>query len=126
MENKNQKKNKFKPLLIVSVFIIAVVLFTPFSLLSNKAFISDYIVGSPYEIISVDGNPPERAEHGLIITVVPLVKVSAGKHKLTLQEKDMYSKNINAPIKDFIINVEARKRYRLDKVNGQPVIEIEK
>ncbi|MGA1871744.1 MAG: hypothetical protein ACMUJM_24725 [bacterium] len=125
MKNK-KKRNKFKQILIASVFVIAVILVAPYSLLSNKAFISDYIVGCPYEVVSVDGKPAERAKHGVIITVVPLVKVSAGRHTLTLQEKDMYSKNINDPIENFIINVEARKRYRLNKVNGLPVIELEK
>lgn len=110
---------------IFFILVFTVLLVTPFSLLENKAIISDYIVGAPYEVVSVDGKPPERAKHGIVITVVPLVKVTEGKHILTLQEKDINSKNINAPIENVEINVKARKRYRLINVNGLPIIELE-
>jgi hypothetical protein len=121
----NQNNNKLKVIVIFFILIFTVLLVTPFSLLGNKAFIGDYIVGSPYEVVSVDGKPPERAKHGIFITVVPLVKVTEGKHTLTLQVKDIDSKNINAPIENVEINVKARKRYRLVTVNGLPVVEPE-
>jgi hypothetical protein len=125
MKKQNQNNNKLKAIAIFFIIVITLLIVTPFSLFGNKAFIGDYIVGSPYEVVSVDGKPPERAKHGIAVTVVPLVKVTEGKHTLTLQEKDIDSKNINDPIENVEINVKARKRYRLVTVNGLPVVELE-
>ncbi len=45
---------------------------------SSDVVIRDYVVGFPYEVVSVDGNPPKRQEHGLIVSYVPFVLVSEG------------------------------------------------
>mgnify|MGYP001813708039 FL=1 len=68
---------------------IAMVAFSAACFAAEEITIEDYIVGAPYEILQVDGNAPERAQHGQIVTVVPLVKIDAGEHVLTLRLNDI-------------------------------------
>jgi hypothetical protein len=63
--------------------------------------IEDYIVGAPYEVIEVDGVPPERANAGLLVTVVPLVLVKEVTHRLSLVRRKTGLVEQQAP-KEFL------------------------
>ena len=82
--------------------------------------IEDYVVGGDYEIIEVDGHPPERAKHGLFVTVVPLVLVAPGPHALTLKGNKAGLVPDNGENEQLFITVVNGKRYRLVRENGSP------
>lgn len=88
------------------------------------ATIEDFVVGSDYEIISVDGAPPERQEHGRFITVVPLVKVKEGIHVLTIRpyEFEFGKTSSSSEILEMTVLLEKNGRYRLMKKNGIPTL----
>jgi len=86
--------------------------------------IEDYVVGAEYEVIEVDGQPPERSKHGLFVTVVPTVLVTPGLHTLTLTLKRtefgfMPSESENEVISITVAN---GARYRLIRENGKASI----
>jgi hypothetical protein len=92
---------------------------------ANKKLITidDYIVGAEYEIVEVDGLPAERAKHGSFVTVVPLVQVGEGLHRLTVRyaKPVEFTHEYGAPEK-IIVNVKEGKRYRVVRKNGKPVL----
>jgi hypothetical protein len=97
----------------------------------NKGIvIEDYIVGSPYEIVAVDGKSPKRAKHGMVTTVVPLVLVSEGKHVLTLKRSSLKAddggihKEAGPPI-DIDVHLFEGHRYRVIEKDGKPVMVID-
>lgn len=91
----------------------------------GKATIEDSVVGAKYQVVSVDGNLPERAKHGLIVTVVPLVLVKSGSHKIEL-------KKANRPLDEkeesatYLVEteIESGETYRILEVDGQPKISL--
>jgi hypothetical protein len=88
----------------------------------SGAKIEDYIVGAPYEIVAVDGKPPVRDSHWLV-TVVPFVIVQAGEHKLKVRRANVGLDSVKDE-KTFELEIEVLDghRYRLDEINGKPVI----
>lgn len=89
----------------------------------GSIIIRDYIVGLPYEIIAVDGNPPKRQEHGLIVTYVPFVLVAEGDHVLTVKpisEHKMNKYDKRDEIIKISITVKNNEEYSLEKINGLP------
>jgi len=92
---------------------------------ANKKVITidDYIVGADYEIVEVDGQPAERAKHGTFVTVVPLVQVSEGSHRLTVRyvKTVEFAHEFGAPEK-LIVNVKEDNSYRVVRKNGKPVL----
>ena len=91
------------------------------------AIIEDYVVGGDYEVIKVDGHPPERAKHGLFVTVVPLVLVAPGTHTLTLKTNKADLLPDNGKNELLSITVVNGMRYRLIRENGNPsLIEVGK
>lgn len=89
----------------------------------RHAVIEDYVVGSTYEIISVNGELPNRRKHGIFVTIVPLVLVSKGRHEVLVRERnDRFGEDVNPKYKDYKlnINVEANKTYRIVENNGKP------
>jgi hypothetical protein len=84
--------------------------------------IEDEIVGAPYEVVEVDGKPPQRAQHGLFVTVVPLVLVSSGSHVLTITSKEEQTTKPKIGKESLLVTVQAGKRYRLARNNGKPLI----
>jgi hypothetical protein len=94
---------------------------------TNKVVtISDYIVGSPYKIIAVDGKRPKRSEHGFIVTVAPLVLVNEGKHILTVRQTNMEVNRdeIGSAI-DIEVELTVGNSYRIINSNGKPVLIID-
>ena len=87
-----------------------------------KAVIEDNIVGAPYEVIEVDGAPPERAKHGIFVTVVPNVLVAEGSHQLILLRREIdLPEQVNS--KEILkITVKEGQRYRLGIKNGKPIL----
>jgi len=112
--------------LIISFVVFFIVEFVPFQSFC-KGSICDSVVGAKYEVISVDGAPPERMRHGFIITVVPLVVVKSGVHEVELKKEDRASDPKGTP-ETFLIKteIESGEKYRIIEVDGEPQIIKEK
>lgn len=87
-----------------------------------KAVIEDNIVGAPYEVIEVDGAPPERAKHGIFVTVVPNVLVAEGSHQLILLRREIDLPEQGNSKEILKITVKEGQRYRLGIKNGKPIL----
>ena len=84
--------------------------------------VEDYIVGAPYEVKEVDGHPPERAKHGMFVTVVPVVLVTPGLHEFTLERREIgFQENNTEPVK-LLFTVVSGQRYRLALEKGKPTL----
>lgn len=88
--------------------------------------IEDYVLGSPYEIVLVDGSPPYRAESRFFVPIVPTVLVSEGTHILTVRLSNLYIimhgetlPQDRSPVQ-LRINVSPNRTYRIVDLNGNP------
>ena len=86
----------------------------------KSIIIEDYIVGAVYEVIEVDGAPPERAKHGMFVTVVPFVLVNEGSHRLTVIYNNIKTGQKDEKPVGLTIDVHKGKRYRLVQEDGKP------
>ena len=85
------------------------------------ARVEDFVVGSEYEIISVDGHPATRLAHGKMVTIAPVAVIPEGEHTMIarLSEYGLDKSNNNVPIR-MNISVKKDGRYRLEEINGSP------
>lgn len=87
--------------------------------------VKDYIVGSPYEIVSVDGKAPKRQEHGMFVTYVPFVLVSEGEHLITVKLNDLVNDLKSEKIIELTVNAKKGKTYSIQDRNGKPILVLE-
>lgn len=87
------------------------------------ARVEDHIVGSKYEIISVDDQPVIRLQHGQMVTVVPFAVIPEGEHTIVVRLSELRlgksNNNISTKMK---ISVEKDGWYRLEESNGVPAL----
>lgn len=96
---------------------------------SSKAVIEDYVVGSPYEILLVDGKPVERIQHATFVTRVPFVVVDGGEHILTMRKRNEPTFNprneyIGEPF-EIRVFLESGAEYRISE-DGKSLLEIKR
>lgn len=53
----------------------------------GKAIITDYISGYNYEVLTIDGHPVNRVQHGRIVTRVPNIIIDPGRHTFGIRWK---------------------------------------
>lgn len=87
----------------------------------DRSIVEDAIVGADYHIVSVNGAPTERIQHGFLVTKVPLAIVEPGEQVLQLSE-GIHEKD-SSEIIDFKVSIEEGARYRLTKENGKPILQ---
>jgi len=108
--------------LILAIFVL--VTFPSWGGNEANIAIEDYIAGSVYEIIQVDGRAPERAKHGMFVTVVPIVLVSEGTHRLTVKYNNIKLDQKAEKTDDIVVEVKKGNRYRLEQKDGKPLLNI--
>ncbi|MFZ5877690.1 MAG: hypothetical protein ACOYXU_14985 [Nitrospirota bacterium] len=86
------------------------------------ATIEDFVVGADYELVSVDGAPPERQKHGQLVTVVPVARIREGTHVLAVRTSDLRSPNNDREIVEITVLVQKNGRYRLIEEKGLPTL----
>lgn len=114
---------KHKLLILATTIVIAASLLPSCSRSRNLIIIEDFIVGTEYEILLVDGKEPNRIKHGVFVTYVPFVYVNAGEHALTLQLRDKSDSHgiTNDPI-ELKHDFKKGLRYRIVDSNSTPNI----
>ena len=88
----------------------------------SKAKVADYVTGSKYEIIEVDGGSVERIQHGLVVTRVPLVILDEGGHLLTLREWQGTIQSEESQTIDIYVSVKKGQRYKLIEKDGKVLL----
>tara|TARA_B100000745_G_scaffold36430_1_gene22661 strand:- start:961 stop:1308 length:348 start_codon:yes stop_codon:yes gene_type:complete len=92
---------------------------------SNKpstAIVEDYILGWPYEIVYVDGEPPYRKEPGLIVMYVPVVLLKPGVHTFGVRLYNTNSDRESENVVEIIHTVKAGEKYVIKEIGGMPTI----
>lgn len=114
-----KKKIPIFCLLAVLFLLITLFLFIDAGGFSSDITIRDYVVGSKYKIVKVNGLKPNRIKHGFVTSRVPLVYVDEGKHILLLESRDD-----NSLIFSLDIEIKAGVQYRIAEFNGKPKLAI--
>lgn len=52
----------------------------------SRSLVEDGVVGGAFWIVAVDGQPPDRIQHGLVISKVPLALIEPGDRIMELSE----------------------------------------
>ena len=83
----------------------------------GRVQVDDYVVGSEFKILEVNGESVDRVEHGWIITRVPKALVPQGKNRLKVEEVD------DGVIHEIDANILKGLRYSLESnEDGSPVV----
>ena len=89
-------------------------------LYTNNVVIEDYIIGSKYELLLVDGEPVKRSR-GYIYSKAPYALVAPGKHVLTVKVCNFFDNKDYEP-QQLQVNIESGSRYRIVDRDGKPVL----
>lgn len=54
---------------------------------ARQATIRDYYLGYEYEVLTIDNKPVDRAQHGRVVTIAPVIIVDPGFHTFGIQKR---------------------------------------
>ena len=80
------------------------------------------MVGAEYEVLRVDGKPPQRPKHRGAVTIVPLLVLDEGHHILSVRHSPWLSDGEVWQSVVVAVRVRRGARYRLFDEDGRPVL----
>ena len=92
----------------------------------GKAIIRDYITGYNYEVMTIDGHPVNRVQHGRLVTRVPNIIIDPGCHTFGIRGRiiDVDQKDeTSEPLQYVHAQVDSGREYFFRKFGGQYIIE---
>ena len=83
----------------------------------DRVQVDDYVMGSEFKILEVNGRHVDRVEHGWIITRVPKALIPQGLNTLKVEEVE------TGKVYEIDVNILKGLRYSLDSnEDGKPVV----
>ena len=92
----------------------------------GKAIIRDYISGYNYEVLTIDGLPVTRVQHGRIVTRVPNIIIDPGSHTFGIRGGiiDVDQKyETSEPLQYVTAQVDSGREYFFRKSRCRYIIE---
>lgn len=86
----------------------------------KKATIIDCSSRCDYKVLTIDDQPPRRAQHGRIVTRAPIIIVEPGIHTFGIQNIDGKAE----PIQYVTAHVNSEREYFFRKLQDKYIIEI--
>ena len=111
-----------KKISLILLSLILILSLTNCDKYQSKVIVADYVTGSKYEIIEVDGGAVERIQHGLVVTRVPFVILEQGEHSLTLREWHGNVESNQSQTTNIFVNVKKGLRYKLVEKDGKAIL----